>query len=89
MEIEYFIAPSADWKALHREWIDTCTDWLVSIGLPRAGITKTSTRRTSWPSTPNTTDLMFQFPHGEQELWGIACRSDYDLKQHQSARVSR
>jgi glycyl-tRNA synthetase len=26
---------------------------------------------------------MFQFPHGEQELWGIACRSDYDLKQHQ------
>ena len=30
-----------------------------------------------------TTDLMFHFPHGEQELWGIACRSDYDLNQHQ------
>ena len=26
---------------------------------------------------------MFHFPHGEQELWGIACRGDYDLKQHQ------
>ena len=32
MEIAYFISPSADWKTLHREWIDTCTDWLVSIG---------------------------------------------------------
>ena len=30
-----------------------------------------------------TTDLMFDFPHGRQELWGIACRGDYDLKQHQ------
>ena len=27
---------------------------------------------------------MFEFPHGEQELWGIACRGDYDLKQHQT-----
>jgi glycyl-tRNA synthetase len=26
---------------------------------------------------------MFEFPHGKQELWGIACRSDYDLGQHQ------
>ena len=84
MEIEYFIAPNADWKALHREWIDTCTDWLVSIGLPRAGISEDIHPEDKLAFySQATTDLMFQFPHGEQELWGIACRSDYDLKQHQ------
>lgn len=84
MEIEYFIAPEADWKALHRDWLDTCIDWLVSIGLPRESITEDihPTEKLAFYSQA-TTDLMFHFPHGEQELWGIACRSDYDLKQHQ------
>jgi glycyl-tRNA synthetase len=30
-----------------------------------------------------TTDLMFTFPFGIQELWGIACRGCFDLTQHQ------
>ena len=84
MEIEYFIAPDADWKALHREWIDTCINWLVSIGLPRESITEDihSQEKLAFYSKA-TTDLMFDFPHGRQELWGIACRGDYDLMQHQ------
>jgi glycyl-tRNA synthetase len=84
MEIEYFIAPEADWKALHREWLDTCIDWLVSIGLPRKAITEDihPSEKLAFYSQA-TTDLMFHFPHGVQELWGIACRSDYDLNQHQ------
>ncbi|MFW6217861.1 MAG: glycine--tRNA ligase [Verrucomicrobiota bacterium] len=84
MEIEYFISPEADWKALHREWLDACIDWLVSIGLPRESITEDvhPQEKLAFYSQA-TTDLMFHFPHGEQELWGIACRSDYDLKQHQ------
>jgi glycyl-tRNA synthetase len=84
MEIEYFIAPEADWKQLHREWLDQCIDWLVSIGLPRESITEDvhPQEKLAFYSQA-TTDLMFHFPHGEQELWGIACRSDYDLKQHQ------
>ena len=84
MEIEYFIAPSADWRALHREWLDTCIDWLVAIGLPRESITEDIHPEDKLAFySQATTDLMFHFPHGEQELWGIACRSDYDLKQHQ------
>jgi len=84
MEIEYFIAPDADWKALHRKWLDTCIDWLVSIGLPRESITEDihPQEKLAFYSKA-TTDLMFDFPHGRQELWGIACRGDYDLKQHQ------
>jgi len=84
MEIEYFIAPDADWKQLHRDWIDACTNWLESIGVPRALVTEDihPTDKLAFYSQA-TTDLMFHFPHGEQELWGIACRSDYDLGQHQ------
>lgn len=84
MEIEYFIAPDADWRQLHREWLDTCIDWLVSIGIPRELIGEDIHPEDKLAFySQATTDLMFDFPHGKQELWGIACRSDYDLKQHQ------
>ena len=84
MEIEYFIAPDADWATLHREWIDACTDWLVSIGIPREMVSEDVHPQAKLAFySKGTTDLMFRFPHGVQELWGIACRGDYDLKQHQ------
>ncbi|QYY36497.1 glycine--tRNA ligase [Ruficoccus sp. ZRK36] len=84
MEIEYFIQPDADWQTLHREWIDKCIDWLVSIGLPREGIGEDvhPAHKLSHYSK-GTTDLTFRFPHGVQELWGIACRGNFDLTQHQ------
>jgi glycyl-tRNA synthetase len=84
MEIEYFISPDADWKTLHREWLDTCIQWLESIGIPKDQISEDIhvADKLAFYSQA-TTDLMFEFPHGKQELWGIACRSDYDLGQHQ------
>ncbi len=84
MEIEYFIAPNADWCQLHQEWLDTCINWLVSIGIPQESISEDIHPKDKLAFySQATTDLMFEFPHGKQELWGIACRSDYDLKQHQ------
>lgn len=83
MEIEYFITPDADWKSLHREWLDTCIDWLVSIGITRDKITEYAHPQEKLAFySQGTTDLMFEFPFGVQELWGVACRGDYDLKQH-------
>ena len=84
MEIEYFISPDADWKTLHREWLDTCINWLESIGISKDQISEDvhAEDKLAFYSQA-TTDLMFEFPHGKQELWGIACRSDYDLGQHQ------
>ncbi|WP_309396648.1 glycine--tRNA ligase [Cerasicoccus maritimus] len=84
MEIEYFIAPDADWQQLHRDWIDACTDWLVSIGIPRDQIGEDVHPQEKLSHySKGTTDLSFEFPHGEQELWGIACRGCFDLTQHQ------
>ena len=71
MEIEYFISPDADWKSLHREWLDNCIDWLVSIGIPRDSISEDihPADKLAFYSQA-TTDLMFEFPHGKQELSG-------------------
>ena len=73
MEIEYFISPDADWKTLHREWLDTCINWLESIGIPRDQVSEDvhAEDKLAFYSQA-TTDLMFEFPHGKQELWGIA-----------------
>ena len=84
MEMEYFIAPDADWKSAHREWIDWCKNWLVSVGLPEEmlGEDVHPQEKLSHYSR-GTTDITFRFPFGEQELWGIACRGNFDLTQHQ------
>jgi glycyl-tRNA synthetase len=85
LEIEYFIDPDeATWPRVYREWIDTCKDWLTRIGIPEDMIGEDvhPPEKLSHYSK-GTTDLTFTFPFGTQELWGIACRGDFDLSQHQ------
>ena len=49
----------------------TCIDWLVSIGIPRDGISEDIHPKDKLAFySQATTDLMFEFPHGKQELWG-------------------
>ncbi|MBI2518071.1 MAG: glycine--tRNA ligase [Opitutae bacterium] len=84
MEMEYFIHPDADWLACHEEWLKWCQDWLKSIGLPESHLSlhEHPKEKLAFYSR-RTVDIMFRYPFGVQELWGIAARSDYDLKQHQ------
>ncbi len=84
MEMEYFIHPDADWFACHEEWLKWCRDWLISIGLPESllSLYEHPKEKLSFYSR-RTVDIMFKYPFGVQELWGIAARSDYDLQQHQ------
>ena len=86
MEMEYFIHPDADWKKLHRQWIDWCRNWLISIGLPEESLSEYEhpKEKLSFYSR-GTVDIMFHYPFGVQELWGIAARGDYDLTQHAKA----
>ncbi len=84
MEMEYFIHPDADWLACHEEWLKWCQDWLKSIGLPESHLSlhEHPKEKLAFYSR-RTVDIMFNYPFGVQELWGIAARSDYDLQQHQ------
>ena len=84
MEMEYFIHEDADWAKCHREWINWCRDWLVSIGLPESHLSEYNHPKEKLAFySRGTTDIMFRYPFGVQELWGIAARGDYDLKQHE------
>jgi glycyl-tRNA synthetase len=84
MEMEYFIMPDADWLACHESWLKWCQDWLKSIGLPESHLSlhEHPKEKLAFYSR-RTVDIMFKYPFGVQELWGIAARSDYDLQQHQ------
>ena len=84
MEIEYFIAPDADWQKCHRDWIAAGLAWLDSVGVPRALLSEYAHPKEKLSHySKGTVDIMFKFPFGVQELWGFAARGDFDLTQHQ------
>jgi glycyl-tRNA synthetase len=86
MEMEFFIHEDDDWAKWHRYWIDWCTDWLRSIGLPDTHLSEYDHLKEKLAFySKGTTDIMFKFPFGVQELWGIAARGNYDLGQHEKA----
>ncbi len=86
MEMEFFIHEDDDWAKWHRYWINWCKDWLLSIGLPESHISEYDHLKEKLAFySKGTTDIMFKFPFGVQELWGIAARGNYDLTQHATA----
>ncbi len=86
MEMEYFIHEDADWAKCHEEWITWCENWLKSIGLPASHLSRyTHPKEKLAFYSRGTVDIMFSYPFGVQELWGIAARGNYDLTQHAAA----
>ncbi len=83
MEMEFFCKPGEDleWFAY---WRGFCRDFLTNLGLTPGNmrLRDHSADELSFYSKA-TTDIEFLFPFGWGELWGIADRTDYDLKQHQ------
>ena len=84
MEIEYFIPPDEDcWKAFHEQWLTDSENFLLSIGLRPELISRDVHPDHKLAHYARAcTDLMFKFPHGTQELQGVAARGNYDLTQH-------
>jgi len=86
MEMEYFIHEDADWAKCHEEWITWCENWLKSIGLPASHLSRYAHPKEKLAFySRGTVDIMFKYPFGVQELWGIAARGSYDLTQHANA----
>src|SRR4029078_164317 len=86
MEMEYFISDTDDWQKWHRYWIDWCREWLLSVGVSAGHLLEYDHPKEKLAFySKGTTDIMFNYPFGVQELWGIAARGDYDLAQHAKA----
>lgn len=82
MELEFFCEPGTDldWFAY---WRSFCYQWLLDCGLSPDSIrTRDHSESELAFYSKATTDFEFLFPFGWGELWGIADRTDYDLKQH-------
>ncbi len=85
MELEFFCKPGTDLE-WYEYWKDFCKKWLLSIGIKEESLRmrEHSKEELSFYSK-GTTDIEFLFPFGWGELWGIADRTDYDLKRHMEA----
>lgn len=84
-EIEYFFDPSeTPWQPLFQEWQEAMWGFVTKrMGIRAENLRwrQHSDRERSHYST-DTYDLDYHFPFGWKELWGIAYRTDYDLRQH-------
>ncbi|MGI6623424.1 MAG: glycine--tRNA ligase [Clostridiaceae bacterium] len=82
MELEFFCEPGTDLDWFHY-WKDFCKNWLLELGINEDNIKmRDHTKEELSHYSKATTDIEYKFPFGWGELWGIADRTDFDLKQH-------
>jgi glycyl-tRNA synthetase len=83
MELEFFTAPDEDMQ-WYKFFQDTCLGWVKTLGVSDANLRLREHEQEELSHYSKATcDIEYQYPFGWGELWGIACRSDYDLRQHQ------
>jgi len=82
MELEYFVKPGSD-EAIHDEWVEKRLYWWEKQGVARSQIELYEVPDDELAHySKRTVDLMYKFPHGLEELEGIANRTDFDLGSH-------
>jgi glycyl-tRNA synthetase len=83
MELEFFVKPGEDLDWFYY-WKDYCKNWLLSLGIREENLkTRDHKKEELAHYSKATCDFEFLFPFGWGELWGIADRTDYDLRCHQ------
>tara|TARA_Y100000768_G_scaffold88260_1_gene63326 strand:+ start:2097 stop:3434 length:1338 start_codon:yes stop_codon:yes gene_type:complete len=86
MELEFFVRPGEDEK-WHKSWVESRVQWWKD-----QGISDKSLELYDVPSdelahySKATVDIMYKFPHGVEELEGIANRTDFDLGSHSKSQ---
>ena len=83
MELEFFCKPNTELE-WHQYYKDACMQFLIDLGIDKNNLRLRDHSKEELSFYSNaTTDIEYKFPFGFGELWGIASRTDYDLKQHQ------
>ncbi len=82
MEIEYFIR-EADWEKYFEHWLGEMKEWLKAIGISDDMVEFREVAKDELAHySKRTVDIDFKFPFGIDELYGLAYRTDFDLKRH-------
>ena len=82
MELEYFVNPGTD-EEWHENWVELRIAWWEQQGVPKERIKLSNIEGEDLAHySKKTVDLMYKFPNGEEELEGIANRTDFDLGSH-------
>ena len=82
MELEFFVLPGEDEK-WHEYWVEQRLNWWEEQGVKRESIELLNVEKHELAHySKSTVDLMYKFPHGLEELEGIANRTDFDLGSH-------
>ena len=82
MELEYFVKPGEDEK-WHKEWTELRVNWWQEQGIARDNLEIYYVPKEELAHySKGTVDIMYKYPHGTEELEGIANRTDFDLGSH-------
>ena len=82
MELEFFVNPGSD-DEWHNKWVELRLNWWEEQGVPKEAIELLYVEGDELAHySKKTVDLMYKFPHGTEELEGIANRTDFDLGSH-------
>ena len=82
MELEFFVLPGTD-DDWHKKWVDSRLQWWTDQGINGNKIKLLNITGDDLAHySKSTVDIMYEFPHGLEELEGIANRTDFDLGSH-------
>ena len=82
MELEFFVVPGTD-VGWHKKWVDLRLSWWEKQGVSKENLELYDVPKEELAHySKATVDIMYKFPHGVEELEGIANRTDFDLGSH-------
>ena len=82
MELEFFCKPGTEIEWFNY-WKEYCRNWLLSLNVDEKNIVLRDHEQAELAHYSNaTTDIEYMVPFGKGELWGVASRTDFDLKAH-------
>jgi glycyl-tRNA synthetase len=85
MEIEYFIHPN-DWEAQFEKWLGLMHEWIKECGIKESEVHDLEVEKDELAHySKRTVDIEYDYPFGKKELYGLAYRTDFDLKNHAAA----
>ena len=82
MELEFFVKPGTD-EEWHQFWVKNRLNWWSKQGISEEKLDLYDVPKKELAHySKSTIDIMYKFPHGLEELEGVANRTDFDLGSH-------